>query len=465
MNIRTGKISSELSNVKIAILFGLSQALLIGLCLQYSFYIPFFIIGTGLIFFTLRNTLFSVLVLVFLHFFIIQGTEGVSLAEVLVGLYLLSVFCIWFFRRRFIQSKPILEDGTDWMFVLFLFFCIFSFVPAVLFAVSLTKWFRELVPFLTLLVFFPLRDSLKSKQDVRFVLLAVLGLSLIVAFRNLIHYGSAVRVAEMYWQITALRATSNEPLFFVPMVVAISIFLFSHSVRVKMAMALLFLIFGVVLVVTFSRGYWIATGFALIVFFVLVPPGIKMRSLIYLSILLGLSGTVIALFFGDFGKLIVKSVFERFLTIQSFFQDPSVRNRILEARALIRFVGENPVLGYGLGKNYEFISILPREMPTAYIHNAFLFLLFKVGLAGFIFFVLFYGAMILKGLRTFWMQQDVFLKAVLVGITSCLIAMLPLSFSSPQFYQKDSVLLITVGISILHALGKIPECTKHVKIH
>lgn len=62
--------------------------------------------------------------------------------------------------------------------------------------------------------------------------------------------------------------------------------------------------------------------------------------------------------------------------------------------------------------------------------------------------------MIYTGIVMFKHQKDTILKAILFGIISYLLAMLPLSLSSPQFYQKDSVLLIVFGMAIISALNR-----------
>jgi O-antigen ligase len=433
------------------------QAALILGCAFAGIWVPAAIVGCLCVWRTLKRPFLGVLLIVLLQVFVVKGNKGMSIAEVGVGLYLFLFLLVWFFNAHFIRFQPILEHRMDAALFLFFGFCVFSLVPGLLEGVSLMKWARELIPFIPLLLLFPLRRLLTTKKRIYWLMAAVLALCLFSAGRNLFRYRSAVAIAEVYWQLAASRQTSNEPLFFVPIVVSMGVFLFSSSRRTKIAMAVLVSLFSVALIVTFSRGYWVATVLAMVLFYVFSPHEVKRRALVYLGLLLGASSLIAVVFFGGLAKLIFDSVFGRMATIGSVLVDPSIKGRIREAEALVGYIRENPVLGYGLGKYYSFISLFPREMPTDYVHNAFLFLLFKVGIAGFVSYLLFFLAGIAEGFRAYRMQTDETLKAVVLGITCFLIAMLPLSLSSPQFYQKDSVLLIVIGIAIVFACGNLDE--------
>jgi O-antigen ligase len=81
------------------------------------------------------------------------------------------------------------------------------------------------------------------------------------------------------------------------------------------------------------------------------------------------------------------------------------------------------------------------EMPTAFVHNTVLFLWFKVGIVGMICLLVFVGGIFLRCFRTFKTEPDVFLKTLLIGLLACLVSMFVLTPSSPQFIDKDSMLV------------------------
>jgi len=423
--------------------------------MEFSYFVPLLFISCFILWFILKRTFVSILILILLQFFILQGSEEISIIEIAVGSLQFIIFGLWFIKRWFITQKPALEDYTDYSLGIFLFICTFSLIPGLILGGDSSLWFRELLRFLSLLLLFPLRDSIKNKKDIHRLLFVVLFLCLLIALRNLVQYRNAVVIAQQFWQFTSARVTTNEPLLFVPIIISVCIFLFSPSRKMKIAMAVLIVIFGISLAVTFSRGYWIAAVLGISFMFIFLPVRIKYRSLLYFGLLTSLAGIIIILFFGDAAKFILESLSERFLTLSNFLKDPSIRNRILESEALIKNIRSNPILGSGLGMHYNFNSILPREMPTTYVHNSFLYLFFKTWIFGLLFFFIFYIGMIRKGIQAFRTQNDPFLKAVLLGVSSCFLAMIPLSLSSPQFYQKDSVLLIGIGMAIIYAAGRI----------
>ena len=443
------KIDSYLDFIKLALPIA-------AISVPLSFFFPvYFPIGIVVLFglaWISQNIFLGINFLILLHIFIVEGTKTISVQEFGVGFFLIFIIGLWFFKECFLNPAQQLIEKADYALVAFFIFCLGSLLGGLAYQVSLQKWLRELIPFLPFLIIFPLRKELNSKKRILVLLMSVLFVCLCMAFRNLIRYRELVSVADVYWQISASRQTSNEPFFFVPIVISVSILLYGSSWKIKGLMIILICLFSITLVVTFSRGYWVATIFSIFILFIFSSVKIKIKIIGFFAVMAALGLLLLFLAFGELGDFILASVKNRFLTVHHLIRDPSIRSRLQESSALLKLINDNPIIGYGLGKQYEFHSILQREMPTAYIHNAFLFLIFKLGLGGFISFVFFWAMVIVDGYRVFKKQNDNFLKALTIGIVAYMVGMIPLSFTSPQFYQKDSVLLIFVGVSIIHGL-------------
>ena len=436
-------------NGSAVLLLVLGQAILILMCEAFSFFIPLGFLALILLWLPWHNMFLSLNGLILLHIFIVESTEGVSAQEVIVGFVLFYIIGVWFFTRVMMEDERILETGGDRALVLFVGCCMLSIVPGLLYGVSLQKWARELIPLLSYLILFPLRQVLRSRREIRIVVVTLFVLCLMAVFRNILRYRSSMAAVEMMWQIASSRTASNEPFFFMSLILAASILLFSKSWKVKVLMAWLVGVFALALIITFSRGYWVATALGLSILFLLVPGRIKVRILVFGGAVILFSGLIITFFFGEFGELILESVLGRFVTLGSFLDDPSFRSRITESVKVLSLIRQNPVWGYGLGMEYDFVSAIPREMPTAYVHNAYLYLIFKTGILGTLAFFIFFFSGIKEGMRRIREESDLFVKAVRLGIMSSLLAMIPLSITSPQFVQKDSILLISVGLAIL----------------
>jgi O-antigen ligase len=389
-----------------------------------------------------------------LHYFIITGSEKITPLEIIVGLFIIILLFKWLLDVLMFNRNSLFFNATDISLFLFFIFCLFSIVPSVYFSNSFLKWLRELFTFVPILLYFPLREQIKKDKDVIYLLLAIVVLALFIALKNMLKYRDLISAAQMFWQVASSRQTANEPMFLFPIVVGTSLLLYENKWKIKLLYFILITIFSVALIITFSRGYWIAAILGIVILFMFTDRVIRRRlilnSLMLFSIVLILS----QVFFGNLWSKIGISILNRFGSMHAGIKDISIIGRIQEAKAIIALIKENIFIGYGLGFEYDFYSILPREMPTWYSHNAFLYIIFKVGIFGFIFFMYFYLTKIYHAIKSIKKLSDRRSQAITIGITAVLISMLPLSFSSPQFYQKDSVLLIMLGFSILHYMGK-----------
>ena len=81
---------------------------------------------------------------------------------------------------------------------------------------------------------------------------------------------------------------------------------------------------------------------------------------------------------------------------------------------------------------------------TWYSHNAFLYFIYKLGLPGLITFLLFYFSIIKYGIEFIKTESNAIENPAAKGTVALFIAMFFLSISSPQFYQKDSILIIAL---------------------
>lgn len=447
------KHSAEYALKKIAIFLLPIELCIILLTVKFSYLILGGIFSLIIIYTVFQKTTFGIYLIIILHLFIIKSTEGLNVFELLFGIILISLLAGWFSRKKFFQHEKIINTKVDLWLVIFLMSCILSLIPAILFNASLLKWFRELVPFLILFLFFPIVD-LVERKEINLIILCLFFLGYYIAISNLIFYKSSIESAEKAWQLLAFRQTANEPVLFTLLTISICLIIYLKSKLIKFIMVLSAGLFGIALFATFSRGYWLAAIISLLCVALFSPKAEKLKITGYMLVLTVITLIFIEIFFGNIGGFILKAVAERFESLGETSKDISLLNRIIESKAVIGYIKSNPILGYGLGATYKFKSLIPREMPTWYVHNGFLFLFLKLGLLGTFSFLMFYLLSIYNGYVCIKKVDSNFIKAILVGIISCLIAILPLSLSSPQFIQKDSLLVIVIGTGMIETIRK-----------
>ncbi len=414
--------------------------------------IPFLIIAFAIFILTFiflkNNILYAINLLILCHVFIIKSTKELSVFEVFTGLLLIYIIVNWIYQTKFADNKILFKTKTEFWLMFFLSTCFFSVIPAVIYSSSLLKWTRELIPFLTLFLFFPLQAYSKPKH-IQFLLIPLFIISFVVSIQNIYLYKTAMSDIKFAWEVLSSRETANEPLLFVSVILSVGFFNYFNKKSLKILSIASILLFGISLFLTFTRGYWIATILALSVIYILSNKNIKKKLLLQFAIIGFIAVFSLQFFFSNIGEILVETIVSRFTSVGTALTDVSFQNRIVESKAVLELVKNNPIMGYGLGKTYIFNPIIPREMPTWYVHNAYLFLWFKLGFLGLASFLIFYFTILIHGFHLSIKNKTNNFTIIINSMNACLISMLLVSITSPQFIQKDSMLIITLFAAII----------------
>lgn len=414
------------------------------------------IVGTFFILYSIRNIFFGLCTFVFLHFLALRSTEQIDPGEVFFGIFMFLFLIRWFYDKKIVRGERLLNDTMDYSLAMFFGLCLFSVIPAILFGNSLVKWFRELVPFLGYLFYYPIKDTVTSLRKIKILTMCFLLVVIISGLMNIVQYQQLLSQVRYFWEIQGSRQTPNEPFFLVTLVVSVAFFLHVKTLTQRVVSLGLVLFSGLALVLSFSRGYWIAALLSLFLIFLLVDRKKKLKILIYIPIVVVPVLIVGGIYLGDLKEFFYKVVLERFTSIFEWRHDISLANRLNEAEAVFSLSIMNPVIGYGLGSTYSFYNMIyGHTVRTWYTHNAFLYLFFKLGILGVISFLVFYINAIKSGYFNFKKPvNNLHLKSLNLGVLISLISMLPLSLTSPQFIQKNSILVITIGAALVTVINR-----------
>ena len=427
------------------------QALVLLVSLEFPIEVFAGLIGVVVLFLLFSNLFVGLCVIILMHFLVLRGSEGISIGEVIFALCFFGYLLQWFFHKFFIDRSRLLIMPADFALAGFLMLCVFSIVPAFLQQNEMLKWLRELLPFFTLLLVFPLRELANTPRRMKIIVACFVLLGVAVAIDNLLAYRDAASSVTYLWELKSSRKALNAPMFTGIIIVASAFFVMVRSFRTRMLALMAIVVFTAALVITFTRGYWLATVIGVATFFVLIPVAQKMRMGMYFSVFVLLFAGAVVLFFGDLANFIWDAVGERFLSVGEAGKDLSLLNRMAEAKYVLSQIAINPVVGYGLGKTFKYPAIIPYEFPTWYVHNTILFVWFKVGLPGLLCLLTFAGATFVQGLRVFRMSSNAFSKTLSVGLIACFVALVFVSFSSPQLLERDSALLIALLTGLIQA--------------
>ncbi|HMB97574.1 MAG TPA: O-antigen ligase family protein, partial [Balneolaceae bacterium] len=269
---------------------------------------------------------------------------------------------------------------------------------------------------------------------------------LFVIARNAYNYQEIILQAYVPWQVEKARVASNEVLILFFTTLCTAAFVYAKTFKLNFV-ALFFLGCGFLsLILTQSRGYWLAFILSFSIIFLFVSAEKKGKMLIYFTAILVSILVIAKIYFSDFFDLIFNALIARFESIATSTQvDVSLLERIEESASVFSKISVNPVLGYGLGTEYvKFIFFERFHLSTSYVHNGYLGAWYKFGLPGLLLLLGICVSIIRNSYRIFKQRDETVHKIIALTILATIAGMLLVNNTSPQFLAFDSILLLTM---------------------
>ena len=368
---------------------------------------------------------------------------GLQIIEVVYGMYSLSFLAYWFLSRLFITKQRFIRSHTD-RAVLLLLIIITCYIPvAVLFNGNIYGIFAEWIAFVLLSFYFPVKEEIRSNPKGALILLCIVGfIGFYVATRNLLNYRTMLSSATQMWQVARGRVVTNDNLLMVASIYGLVLFTFARTWKQQIISLGGFLLFFSGLILTQSRGYWLAFLLGASVMFLLIDFRHKKR-----LILVAFSGSLAlvllaSIFLQDIFILVTSGLAERLLSLQTAATaDVSLVNRFRETEAVWERIRVNPILGYGQAVGYPFFDITRGTTDTdAFVHNGYISLWYKYGIIGLGLVLFFWFRSIWNGLRAFKtrLAAPSVRLAGLFGATA-LTAFLLSTLTSNPFFLNDTL--------------------------
>jgi hypothetical protein len=234
---------------------------------------------------------------------------------------------------------------------------------------------------------------------------------------------------------------------------------------------------GLAVLLTFFRNYWIA--FALAMFFagllVSVRDKLKYAKILLWSILIG--AIILTPFLTIKGGRVEKLIEGATVRLSTIFnpdtsKESSLTYRYIENEYVFPQIVSHPLFGLGLGANYrprdprlDFSKPLAQSL-TWYIHNGHYWIMVKIGLIGYLFFMWLFLRFIKRGFQNWKRIPDPFLKGIVLSFAVTILSLQFSVFVNPVFTNSwwAPVIGIMLGISevILHLNFELPSHVKTV---
>ena len=260
--------------------------------LEYGYLLPLALIGVIYTIWSFTKPVVALSTIVLLYLHLLQKTADITPIEIFYGCYMFGYIGFWFFQKIVIRKENFITSGVDYSLVGFLFLCAISVFLIASTGGSIMMWFRELLTFLGLLLYFPLRDAMRKFADVKIIFGAALSLVLVITFYNLVLYRSESLVANYLWELEGSRKIIGAHYFFSVFLFSLALYIYSNNIKGRIAYLGIMMVTGTAMILTFARGFWLAAVFGVIILFFLQNSKKKI-SLVSLSFI---SSVVLVLF-------------------------------------------------------------------------------------------------------------------------------------------------------------------------
>jgi O-Antigen ligase len=394
------------------------------------------------------------------YFWIAQGKgeDEITLKEYLLVAYLFGGLAVWFVGMLLVKRRRIVRHTGDRLLLVALSLSAFNCVIAVLNDVPVLMWFREWLIFMMVLYYFPWREHLTERRHITTFLVVNAGVFVVIGAANVYQYVKAASNVLYAYQIWASRKTLNTTIFLSTTILSLLGAFYARARNVRLSMLLLAAFYAVIVVVSFSRGFWIST-----IVGVLVTLWLFDKRKVALFVLYGTVGLIlfvgaVQIVFPDKATFVIKILQMRLGSSADGAKDVSLLARIYETRAVWEHLLQYPFGGVGLGTSFRIYDPMDEVQVTVkFIHNGYLFIWYKLGLP---FFVLFYALWFYTMHRAYNVgsRSRVPLARILaMGTFGCFAAYLLLNITSSVPETRDGFYCLPMCLAFLAFAERLEE--------
>jgi len=182
--------------------------------------------------------------------------------------------------------------------------------------------------------------------------------------------------------------------------------------------------------------------------------GKKIKIISYFLLIIGTFVLVVYMMIGDNLFLFVQIVASRFTSSADGAKDLSVIARLLEWEQVLRQIMLHPLAGVGLGKKFSFYFVITGNTAhTNVIHNAYLFIIYRVGFPLVIFyfsFLVFYTVKAYNNLLLALKSNSQFYKALAISNLTSILTFFVVNFTSSQLFYRDGLFITAFLASFIY---------------
>ncbi|ROL62352.1 hypothetical protein D9V86_01105 [Bacteroidetes/Chlorobi group bacterium ChocPot_Mid] len=417
-----------------------------------NYYISIAVFATiPLVFLMIRYPRFWIYTILITNiYFFYSRDKEVSVVEILIAIQYLGTLAIWFFWEILVKREKIIRNIADLFFMFFLFIVILNGVIAYLNSVEMLYWAREAANLSLVSIYFPIRKYFPEKKHLKVLLIIYSIVVTVSSFLHLYTY-SKVLQGDLYYAYQLMQGIRVNQTLFTAAAVFGFVFALYNKNKIITVLLILFTSISVIgLITSFSRTFWVIllAQLVLVIFYLTGKQRVKL--LIYSLIAIIILSSTLFFAFEEKSKVMVKLIENRFVSAGKGTKDISVQARFAEYEQVWKGIYQYPLGGNGLARKFDFWNILDSQTTHArFIHNGYLFIMFRMGIPVLIVFLIPYFYYLVIGERLARKSKDEFFRLLSIGSFMAILLMLISNFTAAQLIQREAVFVTALAFAFI----------------
>ena len=392
----------------------------------------------------------------FLLTFQFRGEEGTTALEAISGLALVAYIGTWYVgtwlrRRRVVLSMfdvAALTWGGAGLIV--------GMMLGQVFGADAYDFRADVLATIPFLLYLPFKDlCVRHRHGPLLLGVALVVYGVVASVQSALFIRQVITGATAVWQIADARFAASEAPITAGLLLSAAAFATART-RAAGAVALVLTagLFGG-LILSKSRGFWVAAILGLSALTVVGRSGDRRR----LALAAVLGATALAgiglLLFADQLALIASGTLDRFASLASAGRDESLLNRFAETQGAWERIRVNPILGYGWGVQFSYYGFLSEGTVTwSFLHNGYVNLWYKTGLWGLgLMLFVWVSGVVRGGAAGRRAGLPTLERACALGAMATLVALSLAAVTSNPFSVLDQMLVVTLALALAHGMA------------
>jgi len=391
----------------------------------------------------------------------IGGTGSLGIYDI-VFLFLTLVAIVKFTT---VHNKALKYTVYNKLYLMFILLGIVGVINAVYTGTGFHLAAKEARDFFLYLIYFYILLLGCNEKNILKLTKYIVVLGVITSIFSVLQAVAGDRIAFLFGKVITLRTAGSEVegvtrvasggLATINLAFFICLASLTKSIKRKTLVAFLILAVGVF--ISFNRGTWLSIILALIALLPFVEGKVRLKFIKVFSVISIIAVLIItASYSGALGTKLSRygdAVVERFISFlpSNLKDDGSTMDRVAETEIVFNKFKSRPVFGHGIGAITQ-ENVGPEQVSWGYVHNGYMYILFKLGITGLVVFLLFYLLFVYRAVLGFKKIAEPKFKSIYLGSLLFLISIIPHSIASPRIMEGKYIVIITIAMGLIELI-------------